>query len=114
MLSERQGLKVDLKQRDATATGEPDESVDAVVTYALHHELPPKENAALFREMFRIMKPGGDIVLSDPPPFRAVDIFHAVILEWDTAPREEPFFTASCHPDWVISRASGRERVVTD
>jgi SAM-dependent methyltransferase len=100
MLAGRQGLKVDLKQRDATATGEPEASVDAVVTYALHHELPPKENSALFREMFRIMKPGGDIVLSDPPPFRAVDIFHAVILEWDTDHREEPFFTASCLADW--------------
>lgn len=100
MLAERQGLKVELKQRDARATGEPDESVDAVMTYALHHEMPPKDNAALFREMFRIMKPGGDIVLSDPPPFRAVDIFQAVILEWDTDHREEPFFTASCLADW--------------
>jgi SAM-dependent methyltransferase len=100
MLARRQGLDVTLKQRDATATGEADESVDAVVTYALHHELPPKENAALFREMLRILKPGGDIVLSDPPPFRAVDIFHAVILEWDTDHREEPFFTTSCLADW--------------
>jgi SAM-dependent methyltransferase len=99
MLARRQGLEVTLKQRDATATGEADESVDAVVTYALHHELPPKENAALFCEMLRILKPGGDIVLSDPPPFRAVDIFHAVILEWDTDHREEPFFTTSCLAD---------------
>lgn len=100
MLAERMGIKITLKQRDATATGEPDQSVDAVVTYALHHELPPKENAKLFREMYRILKPGGDIVLSDPPPFRAVDIFHAVILEWDTDHREEPFFTVSCLADW--------------
>lgn len=101
MLARRQGLNVTLKQRDATRTGEPDGSVDAVMTYALHHELPPKENAALFGEMFRILKPGGDIVLSDPPPFRAVDIFHAVILDWDTDHREEPFFTASCLADWA-------------
>lgn len=100
MLAERMGIKIALKQRDATATGEPDQSVDAVVTYALHHELPPKENAKLFQEMYRILKPGGDIVLSDPPPFRAVDIFHAVILEWDTDHREEPFFTVSCLADW--------------
>jgi hypothetical protein len=44
--------------------------------------------------MFRIMKPGADIVISDPPPFRAVDLFHAVILDWDTQNREEPFFSA--------------------
>lgn len=101
MLAERMGIKIDLKQRDATNTGEPDESVDAVVTYALHHELPPKENAKLFREMYRILKPGGDIILSDPPPFRAVDIFHAVILEWDTDNREEPFFTVTCLSNWA-------------
>ena len=95
-MAERQGVPVHLKQRDATATGEPDESFDAVLTYALHHELPPKENAALFREMYRILEPGGDIVLSDPPPFRAVDLFHAVILDWDTANREEGRSSPRC------------------
>jgi SAM-dependent methyltransferase len=96
-MAERQGVPVHLKQRDATSTGEPDASFDAVITYALHHELPPKENAALFDEMYRILEPGGDIVLSDPPPFRAVDLFHAVILDWDTANREEPFFSTVLH-----------------
>jgi hypothetical protein len=48
----------------------------------------------MFAELFRIMKPGADIVISDPPPFRAVSMFHAVILDWDTENREEPFFTA--------------------
>lgn len=96
-LAERQGLKVHLNQCDAVATGEPDASFDGVITYALHHELPPKANAELFREMHRILKPGGDIVISDPPPFRAVDLFHAVVLDWDTDNREEPFFSAVLH-----------------
>ncbi len=88
-------VPVHLKQCDSTNTGEPDESFDGVITYALHHEMPPKENRALFKEMLRILKPGGDIVISDPPPFRAVDLFTAVILDWDTEHREEPFFTAT-------------------
>lgn len=89
------GVPVNLKRRDSTDTGEADESFDGVVTYALHHEMPPKVNKALFEEMFRILKPGGDIVISDPPPFRAVDLFHAVVLDWDTDHREEPFFSAT-------------------
>jgi SAM-dependent methyltransferase len=99
LLAEKRGLSVTLKQRDARATGEPDASVDAVVTYALHHELPPKDNRALLAEMFRILKPGGDIVLSDPPPFRAVEPFHAAVLDWDTEHRAEPFFSAACLED---------------
>ena len=88
-------VPVHLKQRDSTDTGEPDESFDGVITYALHHEVPPKVNQALFNEMFRILKPGGDIVISDPPPFRAVDLFNAVVLDWDTDHRAEPFFSTT-------------------
>lgn len=96
-MAENMGIKVHLKQRDIVDTQEPDESFDAVITYALHHELPPKVNAELFGELLRIMKPGADIVISDPPPFRAVDLFHAVILDWDTQNRGEPFFSAVCN-----------------
>lgn len=99
-VAERLGIPIALKQRDATRTGEADASFDAVVTYALQHELPPRENLALFQEMFRILKPGGDILISDPPPFRAVSPFHAAILDWDTKNRNEPFFSAACLSNW--------------
>lgn len=96
-MAEKLGLVAHLKQRDVVDTGEADETFDAVLTYALHHELPADVNARLFDEMFRIMKPGADIVLSDPPPFRAVDLFHAVILDWETAHRDEPHFSDALH-----------------
>jgi SAM-dependent methyltransferase len=97
-LAAKFGLPVHLKLADAVEnSGEADESYDGVITYALHHELPPKANRKLFSELFRIMKPGADIVISDPPPFRAVPLFHAVILDWDTENREEPFFSAVLH-----------------
>jgi SAM-dependent methyltransferase len=100
LMAERRGLDIALKQRELLDTGEPDDSFDAVVNYALQHELPPKVNVALFQEMFRILKPGGDMVLSDPAPFRAVDPFHAVILDWETKHRGEPFFSANLLCDW--------------
>ncbi len=105
-VAEQMGVAVHLTQADATQTGEPDNAYDAVIIYALNHELPPKANAALFKEMFRIMKPGGDILIADPPPFRAVDPFHAAILSWEDENRNEPFFSAACLSDWseVLSR----------
>lgn len=97
-MAARFGFPVHLRQTDSAGhSGEQDAQYDGVITYALHHEMPPKANRELFAELFRILKPGGDIVISDPPPFRAVDIFHAVILDWDTDNREEPFFSAMSH-----------------
>jgi SAM-dependent methyltransferase len=99
-LAQRLGVNLRLIQRDGADTGEPDAHYDAVLTYALHHELPLDANRDLLREMLRILKPGGDILISDPPPFRAVDPFHAVILDWDNDHRAEPFFREACTTDW--------------
>ena len=98
--AERVGVPVIFKQKDARETGEPDESFDGAVLYALLHEMPPPVGVEVLREMFRILKRGGEIVISDPPPFRAVEPFQAVLLDWDTKHRGEPFFSAVGHTDW--------------
>ena len=93
-------IPIHLKQRDARDTGEPDASFDAVVLYALLHEMPVEVSTDTIREAYRILKPGGGIVINDPPPFSRVDAFQAAILDWETEYRGEPFFSVACSMDW--------------
>ena len=98
--AERIGVPVTFKQCDARETGETDGSMSAVVLYSVFHEMPQEVSIAILQEMYRILEPGGDIVISDPPPFRAVDPFYAVILDWDTEHRGEPYFSEAGFSNW--------------
>ncbi len=92
-ISEQLGWNITLRQEDGRAVAEPDNSFDAVISYAVHHEMPQQVTRDILREMFRILEPGGEMVISDPPPFRAVAPLQAVILDWETEYRAEPYFT---------------------
>ncbi|MEM1263246.1 MAG: class I SAM-dependent methyltransferase [Pseudomonadota bacterium] len=94
--SEQRGWDIEFRQEDARKTGEPDNAVDGVISYALHHELPAVVSIDVLKEMFRILAPGGDIVISDPPPFRAVSPFRAGLLAWERDNRAEPYFIEAC------------------
>lgn len=92
-MSEAQGWNITFRQEDSCNVQDTDNSYDGVMSYAVHHELPEKISRAVIKEMFRILEPGGDMVISDPPPFRAVAPLHAVLLDWETENRAEPYFT---------------------
>ena len=104
-MAEKAGVPIRFKQRDGRDTREPADSFDLVVHNAVAHEMPPKANVEVFREMFRILKPGGDFLMMDPPPFRDVDLFDAVLLDWETQNRDEPFFSAALLADWTAELA---------
>lgn len=92
-VSEMLNLGILFRQEDACHVAEADARVDGVISYALHHEMPPKVSEQVIAEMFRILTPGGEMVINDPPPFRAVSPLQAVVLDWDTDNRAEPYFS---------------------
>jgi SAM-dependent methyltransferase len=94
-ISEMLHMDISFRQEDACRVAERDGSVDAVISYALHHEMPPAVSVQVICEMHRILRPGGEMVINDPPPFRAVPPLQAVVLDWDTDNRAEPFFSAA-------------------
>ena len=94
-ISEMLGLKIAFRQEDACDVEEADGSVDGVISYALHHEMPPTVSAKVICEMYRILTPGGEMLINDPPPFRAVSPLQGVVLDWETDNRAEPYFSVA-------------------
>ncbi|MFV2179077.1 methyltransferase domain-containing protein [Actinomadura sp. LOL_016] len=75
----------------AEDTGLPDASVDLVAIFTLFHETPPKATEAILAELFRVLEPGGDLVIGDIAPVERNDAFRSVVLDWETEHRGEPF-----------------------
>ena len=50
-----------------------------------------KATKAVVEEMFRVLEPGGDFLAADIAPFGRNDAFRAVVLDWETENRGEPF-----------------------
>lgn len=89
------GLNVHLKQEDCRDTSEPENHYDAVVAYAVFHETSDEACIDILKEMYRILKPGGHMLISDPGPLRALTPYQAVLYDWEQDNREEPYFKAS-------------------
>lgn len=94
-MDRKMGLGVHLKQEDCRNTSELDNYYDAVVAYAVFHETPDDVCSDIIQEMFRILAPGGTMLISDPGPFRALTPYQAVLYDWEGDNREEPYFGAS-------------------
>ncbi|WP_448585314.1 methyltransferase domain-containing protein [Thermaurantiacus sp.] len=102
------GLEVGFLQRNAEATGFPDAHFDLVVSHILLHETSGKAMPAIFRECFRILKPGGIMIHADLPPFDRMDPFAQFILDNETWYNNEPFWGAMRELDQLaLARAAG-------
>lgn len=81
---------------------------DLVTAYAIHHEMPPKAIAAIFAEAFRVLKPGGDMVMADVTRTGELDKMAAWRMDWAAKWGGEPFWRATAGLDMEpMARAAG-------
>lgn len=97
-----------LYQRPAEATGFPDGSFDLVASYILLHEIPADVIRAVFAEAFRVLAPGGDMIMSDVTRYADMD----KVGQWkaDAGARYggEPYWRESASLDLAeVARAAG-------
>ena len=86
-------LPIHFKQACASRTGFADASVDLVVSNILLHEIPPEMLAAVMRESFRILRPGGLVVHQDVPTQKPdTAAFQQWLSRWQVAHNDEPFW----------------------
>lgn len=71
-------------------TGFPDCYFDGIVSVFLLHELPGLLRRRLFAECYRLLKPGGVLVLADA--IQDDDPFMAIYLKWILERFHEPYF----------------------
>jgi ubiquinone/menaquinone biosynthesis C-methylase UbiE len=61
----RRWARIDLLVANAEAIPAPDNSVDAVTSIFMVHELPPQVRRVVVKECARVLKPGGRLILLD-------------------------------------------------
>lgn len=88
-----------LYQRAAEETGFAYESFDLVASYILLHEVPASAVEAIFAEAFRVLKSGGDMIMSDVTRFADVDKLTAWKMDQGAKYGGEPHWRDSASAD---------------
>lgn len=98
--AESLGAAVHFHQRDAAATGFPDEYFDLIVSHNMMHEIPDSTRRGMLRETWRMLAPGGVAVHQDVPlQFKGLSEFQKFELSWDTLNNNEPYWEVYASAD---------------
>jgi len=86
------GKKVHFSQQNAEHLQFEDNSVDLITSTYFLHELPVKTTRDIFKECFRVLKPGGLMIHFELPPRSEVDAYQDFYLDWDAYYNNEPSY----------------------
>jgi ubiquinone/menaquinone biosynthesis C-methylase UbiE len=93
--AEALGARVHFHQRDVNDVGFEDGSFDLIVSHNAMHEMSARTQAAMMRESFRLLRPGGVCVHQDVPlRYEELDEFMKFERGWDLKNNNEPFWEA--------------------
>ncbi|MBL0923120.1 MAG: class I SAM-dependent methyltransferase [Sphingomonadaceae bacterium] len=102
------GWNWDLHQRAAEDTGFADASFDLVASYIIFHEMPQQAIEGVFAEAWRVLEPGGQMLMSDVTPYAAMDRMAAWRADWMAANGGEPYWREAASMDWkAAAEAAG-------
>lgn len=93
------GWNWDLYQRAAEDTGFDEASFDLVASFILLHEVPEPTIEAIFAETFRVLKPGGDMIMSDVTRYADLDKLAAWKVDQEAIYGGEPHWRDSASAD---------------
>ena len=69
-----------------------DNSFDLVICPASFHEMARSAVYNVFKDVYRVLKPGCPFVLSELPPYEGKDPWAQFVGDWDTYNNNEPFW----------------------
>lgn len=102
-VANEKGWAWDLRQAAAEDTGFADASFDLVASYIIFHEMPAPAIHATFAEAFRVLEPGGSMLMSDITPYAAVDKLAAWRADWLAINGGEPYWREAASMDWAAA-----------
>jgi len=85
-----------------------DGEFDLVTAYAVHHEMPDEAIQAMFHEMYRVLAPGGDMIIADVARTKSRDRLSGWRMDWAARWGGEPFWRTSAALDMApMAQAAG-------
>jgi len=98
-VANEKGYAWKLYQGRAEATNFESDRFDLVASYILLHEIPKKIVKAVFAEAFRVLRPGGDMIMSDVTRYADMDKFDVWKADVGARFGGEPHWRASASLD---------------